>query len=192
MALILKSIQKKFDDHVVLNNLSFTFENTGLYTLVGKSGSGKTTLLRILAGLESPDTGAVEIDGHVAVSFQEYRLLPNLTVLDNILLVLHKKPSEDDRASALAMLDRLSLRSWSDRFPSELSGGMKQRVSLARALLSNAPILLLDEPIKELDPDLAKEVCAILCEEAAHRLVIFTAHDENLPHSLGARIINVG
>lgn len=191
MAIILKSIQKRFDSRVVLNNLSFTFGNTGLYALSGKSGAGKTTLLRILAGLESHDAGTVQIEGHVAVSFQEYRLLPNLSVLDNILLVLYKKPSDQDRARALAMLERLSLLSYAHHLPSELSGGMKQRVSLARAFLSDAPILLLDEPFKELDPTLCAEVLAIMRQEARSRLVIFTAHDDSVASAIGATVISI-
>ncbi len=191
MSITITKIKKQFGDRVVLNDFSYTFLKHGAYALVGNSGSGKTTLLRLLAGLESPDAGALKVEGDVAVSFQEYRLLDNLTVLDNLLLVLYKKPTEKDRKAALLLLERLSLLPYAASYPQELSGGMKQRVSLARAFLSDAPILLLDEPIKELDSALADEVISIMREEAKIRLVVFTAHDASLPTAVGANIIEI-
>lgn len=191
MSVAITKIKKQFADRVVLNDLSYTFSDRGAYALVGNSGSGKTTLLRLLAGLESPDEGTLTVEGSVAVCFQEYRLLDNLSVLDNLLLVLYKKPTEKERQAALSLLERLSLCSYAHSYPHELSGGMKQRVSLARAFLSNAPILLLDEPIKELDSTLAGEVISIIREEAERRLVIFTAHDVSLPMAVGANILEI-
>ena len=136
-------------------------------TIVGPSGAGKTTLLRIIAGLETKDSGEILIDGKpydsgkVGVVFQDYNLFPNLNVLQNITLaptmVLKESKAEAEK-NAQELLDKLQMKGREKQYPYELSGGQKQRVAIARALAMKPRILCYDEPTSELDPNLRKEV----------------------------------
>ena len=168
---------KSFDEKVVLKELSYEFPNIGAYHITGSSGSGKTTLLRIIAGLEKLDTGTLVSDKSLAYAFQEYRLFPWLSALDNVLLAIPKSPNESDVRRAKSLLIRLGFEeSDLSLLPKELSGGMKQRVSLARAFLASANVLLLDEPTKELDARLIQVVYDIITELSSDRLIILTTH----------------
>ena len=136
-------------------------------TIVGPSGAGKTTLLRIIAGLETKDSGEILIDGKpydsgkVGVVFQDYNLFPNLNVLQNITLaptmVLKESKAEAEK-NAQELLDKLQMTGREKQYPYELSGGQKQRVAIARALAMKPRILCYDEPTSALDPNLRKEV----------------------------------
>ena len=177
MSLQLKSLSKAFGDRSVLSGLSYEFEKTGLYFVVGESGVGKTTLLRIIAGLDSDYSGEVENGGITACSFmfQEYRLFPALSALKNAA-ISDKSGSTQKAAELLLRLgfkeDDLKKR------PSELSGGMKQRVAFARAVLKDCPVLILDEPTKELDADTVRVMLEVINEQAQRRLVIAVTHDD--------------
>ncbi len=194
MSLSVKNITKNFDDKQVLNNFSYSFSDRGIYALMGESGIGKTTLLRIIAGLEKNYGGEV-IDGgisKVSFCFQEHRLFPELTALENVVFAISDKKDEavSDKATKLLLkmgfsIDDIYL------YPEALSGGMKQRVSIARALLKDTPILLLDEPTKELDPQNASIVRELIYQESKRRLVIFVSHNEEDVESLNATIINL-
>lgn len=179
MSLNIKILNKTFDNKVIFKDFSYEFLNTGIYILRGDSGSGKTTLLRIIAGLDKDFTGELLGGGisNVSFAFQEYRLFPALNVLENVMIA-SKNESDVELEYAKTLLfnlgfteDEISL------YPGELSGGMKQRVSLARALLKSSPILLLDEPTKELDNSLINSLYKIISEESAKRLVIISTHD---------------
>lgn len=136
-------------------------------TIVGPSGAGKTTLLRIIAGLETKDSGEILIDGQaydsgkMGVVFQDYNLFPNLNVLQNITLaptLVLKESKEEANKEAYELLNRLQMNGREKQYPYELSGGQKQRVAIARALAMKPRILCYDEPTSALDPNLRKEV----------------------------------
>ena len=154
---------------------------------MGPSGVGKTTLLRIVAGLDREFSGSVTGGGlgNVSYVFQEYRLFPTLTALDNAALVFEDKSK--GREAARLLLTELGFSEDELRlYPHGLSGGMKQRVSLARALLSDAPVLLLDEATKELDSELVSKVLGMIKKEAEHRTVIMVTHNPDEAKILGA------
>jgi len=182
MALTIKSLSKSYGDKVILDCFEYEFGNSGLYVITGKSGVGKTTLLRLIAGLDTDFSGEI-IDGGVqntSVAFQEYRLFPSLSALENVTLPNKAEGKEHITEKAKELLFKLGF-SEADMYlrPSELSGGMKQRVSLARAFLRDAPILLLDEPTKELDEALRAAVYELIRNEAASRLVIMVTHNRD-------------
>lgn len=171
-------ISKSFDGKTVIKDLSFTFPEKGLCLLMGRSGSGKTTLLRLLAGLEKPDRGTVRGTGNAAVCFQEYRLFPQCTALENVRLLAFCQKDTSGKECPERMLAALGFSKTDMQLkPSALSGGMKQRVSLARALCADASVLLLDEPLKELDAGLKKKALSLIIRRAENALVIMTAHD---------------
>ncbi len=193
MALILKQVSKSFNDNIILENFSYSFPQNGIYILMGKSGIGKTTLLRLIAGLDEDYNGEIVGGGfeNISMMFQEYRLFPNLTVLDNALVSVNE-PKEDDIKLAKELLNRLYLNDDAfTKLPSELSGGMKQRIAFVRAVIKSSPILLLDEPTKELDQEIIDEMVKIIDEEAKKRLVILVSHDELSRHMSNAVIIQL-
>ena len=180
MSLIIKNLTKKFDDKTIIDNLSYEFPDHGVVAITGESGIGKTTLLRIISGLEKNYDGEVLGGGfgNVSFAFQEYRLFPSLTALDNIIFAISDTKNEAVVKKAKEMLLSLGLKeSDFDLFPGELSGGMKQRVSLARAFLKDAPTLLLDEPTKELDKENISLLTVIIQKISMYRLVIIVTHN---------------
>ncbi len=177
MNLSIKNLSKSFNDKKIFDNFSYEFKEKGIYAISGESGVGKTTLLRIISGLDVDYSGAIVGGGfkNVSVAFQEYRLFPTLTAIENVTVTTDTTDSASSDAEAL--LSRLGFSCEElKKIPSELSGGMKQRVSLARAFLKKTPILLLDEPTKELDASLRDTVYSIILEESERRLVIIVTH----------------
>ncbi|WP_308556529.1 amino acid ABC transporter ATP-binding protein [uncultured Lactobacillus sp.] len=162
-----KNLCKEFNNRPILKDISFTLKDGEIMTIVGPSGAGKTTLLRIIAGLETKDSGEILIDGKpydsgkVGVVFQDFNLFPNLNVLQNITLaptaVLKESKEEADK-NAQELLNKLQMQGREKQYPYELSGGQKQRVAIARALAMKPRILCYDEPTSALDPNLRKEV----------------------------------
>lgn len=162
-----KNLYKEFNNRPILKDISFTLKDRDIMTIVGPSGAGKTTLLRIIAGLETKDSGEILIDGQaydsgkVGVVFQDYNLFPNLNVLQNITLaptMVLKESKEEANKKAYELLNRLQMNGREKQYPYELSGGQKQRVAIARALAMKPRILCYDEPTSALDPNLRKEV----------------------------------
>ena len=181
MGISIKNLSKAFGENTVLSNLNAELPTSGLARIVGSSGSGKTTLLRIIAGLDTDYTGSIEGVGTISFMFQEHRLFPWLNALDNVTVASFEDNSEENRESAAKMLRVLGFSDDSMRLkPSQLSGGMKQRVSLARALLRKSDVLILDEPSKELDRELVAVVASLIKEHAAGRLVLLVSHDSEL------------
>ena len=176
MKIEIKSLTKSFDSETVIDNLSVTLNGPGLYIIKGDSGVGKTTLLRIIAGIDRIYTGFVTHfkAGQISFAFQEYRLFETLNAIENVTL------GARDAASFLSARSILSRLNFANKdmylFPNELSGGMKQRVSLARAFLHKGEVLLLDEPTKELDKGNVSNVIEMIRKEAATRLVIMVTH----------------
>ena len=165
-------------DAPVLENFSYIFPEKGLVLIRGASGCGKTTLMRILAGLEQPDSGEIfsAQDLKISCVFQEARLAPHLTALDNLLLVSPKK----DKQRAVEILNQLGLEDAIHKYPGELSGGMRLRVSIARSLYYGGDLYLWDEPTKELDPENRRTVKKIIDSLAKNACVIVVTHDPEL------------
>lgn len=177
MNLRLHDVSKAFDGRPVLRNAQLDLSDVHALVLIGPSGGGKSTLLRLLAGLESPDSGTIEIDGlplpygdetalrrHRRQSgfvFQAHNLFPHLTAVENIALPLehvHAVPRPDARRQAMELLARFRLEGHAHQRPYELSGGQCQRVAIARSLAVKPRLLLFDEPTSALDPEMTAEV----------------------------------
>ncbi len=166
----------------VLSRVSLVFDGPGEDALLGPSGCGKKTLLRLCAGLIAPTSGQIERSpGPVAFCFQEDRLLPWYTVGQNVALALPRDVQRDrERAARLAetWLERVGLPDVAHMYPSELSGGMKRRASLARALAYDAPILMMDEPFRALDEQAHADMLRLVRACAQGRLLLLVTHDE--------------
>ena len=176
MQLKLDALTKSFGPHRVLDSITADFGELRSLALIGPSGGGKSTLLRVIAGLETPDTGTVTLDGtpidfretalrehrrHLGVVFQAFNLFPHLTALANLTLPLekvHGLTPEASRDLAQQTLARFRLADHAHKRPAELSGGQKQRVAIARAIAIKPRLLLFDEPTSALDPEMTAEV----------------------------------
>ena len=167
----LRNVTKRFGSVVAAGDISLSVDQGEFFALLGPSGSGKTTMLRIIAGLETPDEGAVLINGQdvtalppyargVGMVFQNFLLFPHKKVGENIIFPLRRQGrSKAEQGERLEWaLDLLRLDGLSDRYPHQLSGGQQQRVALARGLISRPALLLLDEPLANLDRELRKEM----------------------------------
>lgn len=186
--------EKRFKEKTVLSSLSFDFPDTGLFLITGKSGIGKTTLLRIIAGLDKDFSGEIIGGGikNTSFDFQEYRLFPQLSALENITLVSYENPGAQDVENAKKMLKEFGFsESEFSLLPSELSGGMKQRIGLIRAILKDTPILLLDEPTKELDPALQEKILNVIKKESLKRLVIMVSHSSYDKNYISDNVIEI-
>ena len=162
-------MRKSFGDVQALDGVTLDVPDGSFFVVLGPSGAGKTTTLRSIAGLEKLDEGSVHLDGRdattdtpaardLAMVFQSYALYPRLTAYDNIASPLKLRGARDTREKVHAMAARLHIDHLLDRYPSELSGGQQQRVALARALAKEAPLILLDEPLVNLDYKLREEL----------------------------------
>lgn len=175
----LNHIRKSFGDKVVLSDLSFALDFGDRVAIMGESGSGKTTLLRIIANLESADRGSVEgvSANDISYVFQESRLFEWLNVLENVTVVSKEKGNgAEERAKKI--LGEVGLENDLTKHPSELSGGMKQRVNLARALMADTSVLLLDEPFSALDEDTKDEMRMVLLRHIQGKTVFMVTHSE--------------
>lgn len=187
MPITVDHVQKSFGGRAVIGDAHFVLPDHGRVCLFGPSGCGKTTLLRIICGLESPDSGKVVMpeDARFACHFQEDRLLPWYTALDNLTLVT------GDRELSQQWLDRMQLTEAASLFPNELSGGMRRRVSLARALAHQSDVLVLDEPLRELDEATAQAVLDVVDASVGDRLLLLVTHDRRQAEALGCTVINL-
>ena len=197
----LHNVRMAYGDKTVFDGLSLAFPERGMFAILGPSGRGKTTLLRLIAGLETPQSGSVSIpkDARIAFCFQEDRLLPFKTVLENVLLAVSyscepkvskgrpesplagrwgRAPSPERIAVAKHWIKKVGLAGEENAYPASLSGGMKRRASLARALAFDAPILLMDEPFRALDDATHAEMLSLVKEAAKDRLLLLVTHDE--------------
>ena len=191
MSLRLKNITKSFGEKTVFEDFSYDFGDSGIFAIIGDSGRGKTTLLRIISGLDKDFQGEVFADS-AAYAFQEYRLFPTLTALQNITEIVYKNPSSEQINAAKRMLLDFGFKEEElHLYPRALSGGMKQRVSLCRALLAEKKILLLDEPFKELDDGLREILRGFIRETAKKSLVLLSTHGEGMLKDLDAKIIRI-
>ena len=184
----LQSVSVAFDTHRVLADCSLSLGPGERLALMGPSGCGKTTLLRVALGLQTPDSGSLRTDfSRVGAVFQEARLFPWLTAAENIALVLPGR--KDALAEARRLLEALALADAADRYPAALSGGMQQRVSLARAQAVQPELLVLDEPLKELDEALRQRVCAQIVSACPDSAILMATHSAGEAAALGCRIL---
>lgn len=184
----LTRISKSYPPKTVIQDLSFCLPERGIFCLMGPSGCGKTTLLKMIAGLEDPSNGTLTVDvAKKAMVFQEDRLVPWLTSEENIRLVLPK--GENSSFLAQDLLASLGLQKAANALPGTLSGGMKRRVSLARALAVRADLLLLDEPFTGLDDESKKNAAALIRKEGTRALVIAVTHNAENAGLLDTRIL---
>ncbi len=194
MSLTLKSINKSFDKKQIFDSFSLELPDRGVFVISGESGVGKTTLLRLISGLDTDFRGEISGGGikNCSFAFQEYRLFPTLSALDNLIFANYDKKTAENETEAMKMLVSLGFNEADAAlYPDELSGGMKQRVSLARAFLRKTPILLLDEPTKELDEENAKRVLERIKKEAEERLVLLVSHRASDSKILNAKTITI-
>ena len=203
----LKHIDKFYGKNHVLKDLNLTIEDGDFMTLLGPSGCGKTTLMRQLAGFSEPEEGDVLVDGkrmnglppfkrNTPLVFQEYALFPHMTVYENISygLKLKKAPKEEKDRKVAEMLEMFNLQGLDGRFPKQLSGGQQQRVAFARALVMGQEILLLDEPLSNLDAKLRVEVRTELrqIQQKFGITTMYVTHDQDEALSMSDIIAVIG
>jgi len=203
MIISVKNLSKEFlqGEHRVsaVNDVSFTMEKGESLSLTGPSGSGKTTVMSLLAGLDAPSAGSVTVDGvelgklsekelsrfraqRVGIVFQQFHLMPHLTALENVCLPLEINAASNVEDKALKMLKLVGLENRAHHLPNQLSGGEKQRVAVARALVLNPAVVLADEPSGNLDFETGQSVMNMLFDlvkEQSLSLVLIT-HDADL------------
>ena len=202
-ALEISGISKKFGDRAVLDNISLSIADGEFFFLLGPSGCGKTTLLRIIAGLAQPDSGSLrfrDVDllplppekRNIGLVFQTYALWPHMTVFGNVAygLKLKHMPSAEVSKRVADALKIVGLSGMETRKPGTLSGGEQQRVSLARALVLESSIVLLDEPLSNLDAKLRKEMRVEIkrIHQAVGKTFIYVTHDQEEAAAMADRM----
>jgi sulfate transport system ATP-binding protein len=193
MSISVRNVSKRFGDFTALDDVSVEVEAGSLTALLGPSGSGKSTLLRVIAGLETPDSGLVSIEGRevtgrrpqdrgVGFVFQHYAAFKHMTVYQNVAfgLAIRKRPKEEVRRRVAELLELVQLEGLSGRYPSQLSGGQRQRMGLARALAVDPSVLLLDEPFGALDARVRTELREWLrrLHDETHTTTVIVTHDQ--------------
>ena len=205
----LKHIDKFYGSNHVLRDINLTIEDGDFMTLLGPSGCGKTTTLRVVSGLEKPQNGTMTIDGVEMINaddayyaepskrglnlvFQSYALWPHMTVFDNVAfgLRIRKENSETIAKKVASALDRMQIGEFAKRYPTELSGGQQQRVAIARAIVSEPRLLLLDEPLSNLDAKLRVDMRAELkrLHHETGTTIIYVTHDQVEALTMSTRI----
>lgn len=204
LVLQLKQINKYFGRSHVIKDVNIDFEKGHFVTFLGPSGCGKTTLLRMVAGFYEPDDGEILLNGkrikrippysrNTAMVFQEYALFPHMNVFDNVSYGLRVKnrPKEEIERRVKEALDLMQLKGIEDRFPNQMSGGQQQRVAVARALVMNPEVLLLDEPLSNLDAKLRESVRVELrdIQKKMGLSTIYVTHDQSEALSMSDMIV---
>ncbi|MDT8975763.1 amino acid ABC transporter ATP-binding protein [Paenibacillus sp. chi10] len=209
-----KKLGKSFGELVVFQDIDLQVRSGEIVVLVGPSGSGKSTLLRCLNGLETPDSGSIQIGDAVwnaaldasskkkavqrirtltGMVFQSFNLFPHMTVLENVTMAptIVKKMSKADAATiGETLLEKVGLLHKKDEYPSRLSGGQQQRVAIARALAMQPQIMLFDEPTSALDPELTGEVLAVMKKLASEGMtMIIVTHEMKFAREVANRVI---
>jgi sulfate transport system ATP-binding protein len=204
MAIVAKSVTKRFGEFVALDDASIEVPAGSLTALLGPSGSGKSTLLRVIAGLEQPESGTVELDGvdvtrqaaqkrGVGFVFQHYAAFKHMTVRENVAfgLKVRKRPRAEVKKRVDELLELVQIAGWADHYPAQLSGGQRQRMALARALAVEPTVLLLDEPFGALDARVRKDLRAWLrrLHDEMHVTTIFVTHDQEEAMEIADQIV---
>jgi iron(III) transport system ATP-binding protein len=205
----IKGISKQYAGRTILSDLSLELQDGECFTLLGPSGCGKTVLLRLIAGFEAPDSGRILIGGDVVADaasgemlppdkrslgmvFQDYAVWPHMTVFDNVAypLKLAGIAADELKRRALRIIDLVGLAHLDQRLPSQLSGGQQQRVALARALVSEPQILLLDEPLNNLDANLREEMRFEIkaLQQKTGVTILYVTHDQEIALGIADRL----
>ena len=203
----LRNINKAFGGKQILTNFSLSIPEKQILAIVGPSGGGKTTLLRMLAGLETIDSGEIYYNGEslaidelekrnlLGFVFQDFQLFPHLSVLENLTLSPIKTMNMDKEAAekkARGLLEQLGLAGHADAYPFSLSGGQKQRVALARAMMINPEVIGYDEPTSALDPELRLEVEKLVLQNKERGMTqIVVTHDLQFAENIADQILKV-
>jgi iron(III) transport system ATP-binding protein len=199
----LKNIKKVYGSHVALKDINLSIDSGAFFTLLGPSGCGKTTLLRAIAGFHQQDAGDILVDGqsishlganqrHVGMVFQDYAVFPHLSVFDNVAfgLMQQKVPAADIGQRVREMLATVQLEEHAQRMPHQLSGGQQQRVGLARALVTRPKVLLMDEPLSNLDAklrvDLRRDIRVL--QQSFGITTVYVTHDQEEALSISDRV----
>ncbi|RGD65910.1 amino acid ABC transporter ATP-binding protein [Lachnospiraceae bacterium OF09-6] len=204
----IEHLTKKFEDNMILDDVSLTVHRGEVIVVVGPSGCGKSTMLRCINALEPTQGGSIEIEGQqisqssknltqlrqkIGMVFQSYELFPHLTVLNNILLApakVQKRDKEEVKKEALELLERVGLKDKADSFPRQLSGGQKQRVAIVRALCMHPEILLFDEVTAALDPEMVREVLDVMLQLAEQgKTMLIVTHEMQFARAIADRVI---
>ncbi|MCA1990452.1 MAG: TOBE-like domain-containing protein [Coleofasciculus sp. S288] len=204
MNIVIENISKHYGSFAAIDRVSLEIRSGSLVALLGPSGSGKSTLLRLIAGLETPDTGKIAIadedathknvqERNIGFVFQHYALFKHLTVRQNIAfgLEIRKALKSRTKAKVEQLLELVQLKGMGDRYPSQLSGGQRQRVALARALAVEPRVLLLDEPFGALDAKVRKELRTWLrhLHDEVHVTTVFVTHDQEEAMEISDEIV---
>lgn len=203
-----KNLVKKYDNHIVLNDINFNVNKSDVIVILGASGCGKSTLLRCINGLESTNGGEIIFNENIinnpktnwtlvrqkiGMVFQSYELFPHMSVIDNITLAplkVQKRQKDEVLDEAFSLLKRFNLIDKKDSMPKSLSGGQKQRVAIIRALCMNPEILLFDEVTASLDPEMAYEVSSVILELAKDGMtMIIVTHEMKFAKKIASEII---
>ena len=200
----LKNINKYFGKSHVIKNVNLSFERGHFITFLGPSGCGKTTLLRMIAGFYEPDEGEILLNGknverippygrNTSMVFQEYALFPHMNVFDNVSygLKVKKVPKDEMIKRVEDALELMQLKGMKKRFPNQMSGGQQQRVAVARALVMKPDVLLLDEPLSNLDAKLRESVRVELrtIQQKMGLSVIYVTHDQSEALSMSDAVV---
>ncbi len=203
----LSGVSKSYGTHKVLDDLDLTIQSGECFTLLGPSGCGKTVILRLIAGFETPDEGTVNIgeqivadakhalppeERHIGVVFQDYAVWPHKTVHENIAypLEIAKATKEKISADVRKAIEQVGLKGLANRYPYQLSGGQQQRVALARALVTNPAVMLLDEPLTNLDANLREEMRFEIKElqRKTGTTIFYVTHDQEVALAISDRM----
>ena len=207
----IRSLNKRFDDLQVLNDLSLHVDRGDVTAIIGPSGSGKTTLLRCMNFLTPADSGSMTfgdrtydlarmskkdialIRMRTGFVFQSFNLFANKTAVQNVtegLIVARRMPKDQARDIAMQALERVGLRDRADHYPSQLSGGQQQRVAIARAVATRPEIIYFDEPTSALDPELIGEVLSVMRDLAASGMtMLVVTHEMRFAREVSSRVI---
>jgi polar amino acid transport system ATP-binding protein len=203
-----RNLSKSFGTHRVLDDVSLDIAKGEVVCIIGASGSGKSTLLRCMNGLESYDTGALEIDGRlirkddsrihelrqqVGMVFQRFNLFPHRTALENVMegpVYVKRVAADQARAEAVALLQKVGLGDKLDAYPAKLSGGQQQRVAIARSLAMKPKVMLFDEPTSALDPELVGDVLAVMQQLANEGMTMaVVTHEMGFANEVADRVL---
>lgn len=204
----IRGVSKAFGSVVVLEDVSLKIASEERVVIVGPSGCGKTTLLRLIAGLDAPDTGEIWLDGQQASSpkrvisshmrnmgmvFQAPALWPHMTVWENIAFGLTHLNKKEVRCRLQEVLDLVGLERLAHRYPHQISGGEARRVALARALAPRPAILLLDEPLTNLNPELKQNILSVIQThlDRYRPVLVYVTHDNDEAHLIASRIVRL-
>ena len=203
----INQISYAYGEQSVLTDLSLNIEDSKLTCLLGSSGCGKTTILRLIAGLEIPNSGEIIIDNktvckntenivppqkrNIGFVFQDLALWPHLTVYKNIAFALNERKEKDVKEQALNILKYFNLQEYSNKYPNQLSGGQKQLVAIARALVLKPKILLMDEPLANLDVKLKRKILEYIknLKDEFDITIIYVTHDHKEAFYIADQIV---